>query len=381
MDFRKLGKSDIQASVIGFGGEWLVDRTQEDVTAIFDECFKHGINILDLFLPQPTVRDMVGVALKGRREKMIIQGHICTVFSDNQYKRSRVLSEVRASFEDQLARLQTDYIDIGMVHFVDSDEDLDACFDNGIFDYAKELKANGTIKQIGLSSHNPKVALRACKTGLIETLMFSINPAYDLEHADADIGELTSFKGLSDENWQVAPEREELYRYCEANGIAITVMKSLAAATLLDAQKSPFGIAMSVPACIHYGLTRPAVSSIMVGFSEVSQIADSIKYLTATDEEKDYSSVLSRATKVDIKGKCMYCNHCLPCPVGIDIAAVNKYLDIATAANGTPESVSQHYKSLDASGANCIKCGSCESNCPFDVSIIERMERAAEIFG
>ncbi len=381
MDFRKLGKSNLDASVIGFGGEWLVDKTKEDVTAIFDECLKYDINILDLFLPQPVVRDMIGAALSGRREKMIIQGHLCTVFADNQYKRTRVLSEVKASFEDLLKRLRTDYIDIGMVHFVDSDEDLDACFNNGIFDYAKELKASGVIKQIGLSSHNPKVALRACKTGLIETLMFSINPAYDLEHADANIGDLTSFKGLSEDNWQVAPEREELYRYCEVNGIAITVMKSLAAATLLDAEKSPFGIAMSVPACIHYGLTRPAVSSIMVGFSEISQIADSIKYFTATDEEKDYSIVLSKATKVDIQGKCMYCNHCLPCPVGIDIAAVNKYLDIATTASGTPESVLEHYKSLSASGENCIKCGSCESNCPFGVSIIERMEKAAKIFG
>ena len=56
--------------------------------------------------------------------------------------------------------------------------------------YAKELKEQGVIRHIGLSSHNPEVALAAVKSGSIEVLMFSVNPCYDLQPASEDVEEL-----------------------------------------------------------------------------------------------------------------------------------------------------------------------------------------------
>mgnify|MGYP000927235504 CR=1 FL=1 len=84
----------------------------------------------------------------------------------------------------------------------------------------------------------------------------------------------------------------------------------------------------------------------------------------------------------DFKGNCVYCNHCLPCPAGIDIAAVTKYMDIATMDEGAADKgIGQHYRELEAHGSDCIKCGSCEKKCPFSVTIIKNMEKASMLFG
>ena len=57
----------------------------------------------------------------------MIQGHLCTVYEDEQYTRTRDIEKTKRSFEDLLHRLQTDYIDVGMIHYVDSEEDSRLC--------------------------------------------------------------------------------------------------------------------------------------------------------------------------------------------------------------------------------------------------------------
>ena len=100
-----------------------------------------------------------------------------------------------------------------------------------------------------------------------------------------------------------------------------------------------------------------------------------------SDEEKDYTAVMN-TLRNDFKGNCVYCSHCQPCPMGIDIAAVNKYLDIARLdEQNVPPSIRSHYAGLERSGTDCIGCGNCEKRCPFGVPIIGNMAAAAGIFG
>jgi hypothetical protein len=75
----------------------------------------------------------------------------------------------------------------------------------------------------------------------------------------------------------------------------------------------------------------------------------------------------------------MYCCHCAPCIVGIDIAMVNKVLDLALSISrdSIPDTVKDHYMLLEHHASECISCSDCETNCPFDVKIIERMADAA----
>ena len=134
-----------------------------------------------------------------------------------------------------------------MIHYVDSGEDYASVFDTEIIEYAKELKAKGVIGHIGMSSHNPNISLRAVESGWIDVLMFSINPAYDMEKANTDIEGLMEYKDLGTNAWVVDEARQTLYTVCENLGVAITVMKPLGAGSLLTAESSPFGVAMTVP--------------------------------------------------------------------------------------------------------------------------------------
>lgn len=93
-----------------------------------------------------------------------------------------------------LSLLQTDYIDVGMIHYVDTMKDWQEIVEGPVLDYVKELKENGTIRHIGLSSHNPEVALAAVRSGVVEVLMFSVNPCYDLQPASEDVEELWAEK-------------------------------------------------------------------------------------------------------------------------------------------------------------------------------------------
>jgi len=106
-----------------------------------------------------------------------------------------------------------------------------------------------------------------------------------------------------------------------------------------------------------------------------------VKYLDLTDAERDYTEILS-SVRGGLHGSCVYCNHCQPCPSEIDIAAVNKYLDIAKLDTGNiPPSIRSHYQNMAHSGNECLECGSCENKCPFDVPIIDNMKKAEELLG
>lgn len=128
-------------------------------------------------------------------------------------------------------------------------------------------------------------------------------------------------------------------------------------------------------------LTRPAVASVMLGCQTRGEVFDAARYTDLSDEEKDYTDVMN-TLRNDFAGNCVYCSHCQPCPAGIDIAAVNKYLDIARldVSNISP-SIRSHYLGLARSGKDCIGCKRCEKRCPFGVPIIGNMAEAAGIFG
>ena len=380
MKYRTLGRTGIDVSEIGLGGEWFNGLTSKESTEIIDEAIKKGINFIDVFMPQAKTRDNIGIAIEGKREKFIIQGHLCTVFEDEQYGRTRDVEKTKKSFKDLLERLKTDYIDIGMIHYVDSEEDYSAVFETEIIEYAKLLKEKGVIGCIGMSSHNPHIALKAVKSGLIDVLMFSINPAYDFENPNTDIDDLMEYKGFDEKGWAVDESRQKLYSTCENLGVAITVMKALGAGSLLKKESSPFGVAMTVSQCIQYCLDRNGVKVVIVGCHTVDEVVEAAKYYEVSDKDKEYGHIFLNKNLIQITGRCMYCNHCQPCPSQIDIASVTKYLDLATQQNTVPETVKEHYFSLQNNASDCVMCGKCEPNCPFGVNIRENMQKAKKMF-
>ncbi|WP_321025404.1 aldo/keto reductase, partial [Eisenbergiella tayi] len=348
--------------------------------AVIDRCEELGINILDCWMSEPEVRSKIGAAIAGKRERWIIQGHLGSTWQNGQYVRTRNLEQVRIAFQDLLDRMGTDYIDLGMIHFVDEKAEFRRIMEGEFIDYVKGLKAQGVIRHIGISTHNPEVARMAALSGVIEMILFSVNPAFDLLPASEDLNEY--FKETYEEQLGgIAPEREELYRICEREGVGITVMKGYAGGRLFQAETSPFGVALTPVQCLHYALTRPAVASVMAGFDTPEHVDAAVAYETATEEEKDYASVLANAPHHAYSGQCTYCGHCAPCPSRIDIAMVNKLYDLAVMQEEVPATVKAHYSQLSANAGDCIQCGGCETRCPFGVRIVERMEKAKTLFG
>lgn len=381
MEYRTLGRTGLRVSAIALGCEGFMQKTEEEVRADFDYAIDNGVNFVDIYSSNPDLRANIGAALEGRRRDFVIQGHLCTTWENGQYLRTRNPEKTLASFELQLQQLRTDYLDIGMIHYVDAEADFRRVFDGEIIRIAQRLREEGRIRHIGLSSHNPVVAQMAAETGIVDVLMFSINPCYDLQPASDNVDALWADESYAGELRNIDPDRERLYEYCARTGVGIDVMKVYGGGDLLSETNSPFGRAMTPVQCIEYALTRPGVASVMVGCKSRDEIRAALKWCDASAAERDYAPVMAGMERFTWEGHCMYCGHCAPCPVGIDVAAVNKFYNLTTAQGEIPETVREHYKTLTHHASQCIGCGACQTRCPFGVEIIASMRRAAERFG
>ena len=381
MEYRELGRTGLKVSEIGMGCEGFVGKSYEQVKEMVDVMEAAGVNCIDLYTSNPQVRTDLGRAMEGRREKFILQAHLCSVWKNGQYQRTRVLCEVKEGFQEQLRLLNTDHVEIGMIHYVDSMADWEGVRTGGVLAYAQELRDKGVIGSIGLSSHNPEVALAAVNSGLIQVLMFSVNPCYDLQPADEDVEQLWNEKNYEKPLVNMDPQRQELYETCQRLGVGITVMKAFGGGDLLSETLSPAGKALTLYQCLHYALTRPGVASVMSGARNVEELKTSIAYEQATDEERDYAAAFAALPKISWVGHCMYCGHCAPCPVGIDVASVTKFLNLTKAQGMVLETVREHYAVLPHHAGECVACGACEKRCPFQVPVVENMRQTAQVFG
>ena len=380
MEYRELGKTGKKISVIGLGAEHLDGKPYEQIKETIDAALEHGANIIDVFMPGREIRENIAKALGSRRKEVMIQGHIGSTDIKQQYDISRDLPTVKKYFEDML-RIFGGYIDFGMMFFIDSEAEYKKVFETGFAEYVENLKKEGYISHIGFSSHDPETAIKVINTGLPEMMMFAVNPAFDmLPYDESSIDQLD--KGFSSDLFRgIDPKRTKLYQLCTQKQVGINVMKTLCAGKLISPEYTPFASPMTIPQCIHYVLSRPAVASALVGCRTAAEVAAAMEYFNLDDEQRDYTEALC-AVRNDFRGNCVYCSHCQPCPMEIDIAAVHKYLDIARLdTTNIPPSIRSHYSGLSHSGSECSACGSCEERCPFGVPIIANMAEADKLLG
>ncbi|MDR0638642.1 MAG: aldo/keto reductase [Spirochaetaceae bacterium] len=273
MEYRQIGKTGIQASVIGLGSEGIARISAAETDRVIGFAIDQGINIMDCCMPGLEVQNHINRALRGKREKMLIQGHIGSSATDGQYDASRDIGTCRSNFENLLKGLGTGYIDFGMLFFVDTDKDFSLCFEDDLLEYVMRLKEKGVIRAIGASCHNSEIAGRIAETGVVDLIMFSVNPVFDMTPVNSDIYELLDDTKLREKyTLSIEPGRMRFYQLCEQRQVSITVMKTLLAGKLLSSEFSPLGKAMSVSQCIHYALTRPAVASVLLGAKSEAEI-------------------------------------------------------------------------------------------------------------
>ncbi len=360
MEYRKLSTGQ-DISVIALGGALQVREGQRAEEAI-DFAYENGINFFDFAAAEEAPFAAYGNILASVRNKVYFQVHFGALYRDGKYAWGLDLDDIKKSVDAQMKALKTDYIDFGFIHCLDEEQDWVTYCDNGVFDYIKELKRDGVVRHIGFSTHTPKLAHKIIDTGEIEHMMFSINPAYDFNHGAYASGETS--------------ERLNLYERCEKEGIGISVMKPFAGGTLLDAATSPFNQALTKYQCIQYCLDKPGVKTVIPGTFNKKHLEEVLGFFDAAPEERDYS-IIGSFTPTDAKGRCVYCNHCQPCPAGLDVALINKYYDLAKAGDELAE---DHYRNLELKASDCISCGHCNERCPFGTDQVAKMKEIAEYF-
>ncbi len=396
MRTRTLGATGLQVSEIGLGTALFEyhpgTTTQQDVIDTVRYAVDHGVNYIDL--PLLSFREAAGLALQGIRDEVLIAGHLGCCYLNGTYAVSRDVPTCRASFHDLLSKLRTDHVDILFLHNVDRDQDYATVFDEqGFLGLALQLKREGKARCLALSTHVTSIAHQAISTGKVDAVMFPINPAHDLLPGNIGYGGYfapDSFRKLAGATPSIHRDRQELYMACFDKGIGLIAMKVYAGGTLLergrfigDASRAPeirsaMSIALSETQCLSYALSQPGVSTTVPGCANLDEIKAALSYLDASAEEKDYHSIDSNALW-KLAGGCVYCNHCLPCPEGINIGHMLKLLD--TAERSMSRRTAAEVRMLDKSAVDCVGCGDCQERCPFGVPVIEKMERAHALFG
>ena len=363
MEYRINKRTGDKISVLGFGTSYIAQADEKDAIATIRQAYEGGVNYFDLATAESRTFPYFGAALGDVRKNVRYQIHFGANYQGGPYGFTLDAEAIKKSIHWQLEKLGTDYIDYGFIHCLDEVADWRKYQKNGALAFLMELKEQGVVRHLGLSSHTPATIQQVIDDVPLDMLMFSVNAAYDYHKG-------TYGKGSTD-------ERTAVYRRCEAEGVGIAVMKPFAGGQLLDASLSPFGQALTHYQCLQYALDRPGVLTVLPGMSSVEQIKHLLGFFEASPEEKDYS-VLGSFTPPDAVGKCVYCNHCAPCPHGIQIGLVNKYYDLALRGDTMAE---EHYRELAKHAADCIQCGHCNSRCPFHVDQMARMKEINRHFG
>ncbi|MDO4541767.1 MAG: aldo/keto reductase, partial [Bacillota bacterium] len=293
MKYRKMPRTELSLSEIGFGLSKLhLVTDSKEQTRILAKAVENGMNFFDFCGIELGVFRSFSDILRENRDKIFTQMHFGAVYKEETYGRSRNFDLVKSSFEKVLTAAGTDYTDFGMLHCVDEEVEFEEILNHGILDYVAELKKQGVVRYIGVSTHTPKMAQRLMKEGVIDMFMFSINPAFDYS-----IGEWAG--GSYD-------ERRDLYRDAEQKGYGITVMKTYAGGQLLRPETTPIGVTLTNYQCIRYALDCPGVVSCFPGISNMAELEHLFDYYKASNEETSYT-ILKDAAPTDAKGRCAYC--------------------------------------------------------------------------
>jgi len=378
MEYRTLGRTGLEVSAVSLGTEYLINLPRRRVVGVIREAVARGINYFDLFFAQPAFRDNMGAAFYGRRKRVLLAAHLGAVEKDAQYQKTRDLRLAAEFFEDFLARYRTGYADVLFLHNCDSPSDYAAVMDpHGLVGLAKRFQKEGKARFIGFSTHTVSTALKAVASPHIDVLMFPISAAGN-----------------------AVPGRKALFAACAARNIGLVAMKPYAGGKLLSGARTlelerwhlggkPARLTKSAHAerllaritpvrCLSYVLAQPGVSTVVPGCKNKRELAAALRYFGAPPAERDFSSLVSRY-KTHVKGQCVYCNHCLPCPSKIDIGATIRALESARGVRpgGRQGAPSGRRRERGVNPTACIECGACVRRCPFGVDVIAAMRKAA----
>lgn len=357
MEKNRLGKTEMMVSNIGFGGFHLCEIPFESANILLNTYLDLGGNYVET---APSYGDgeseiKIGRAISHRRDEF----YLATKVHVRDYEGAK------ACIEGSLKRLQTDYVDLLLMHAVGSVETVDAVLE-GAIKAAEEARAAGQVKFIGISMHGePSSLIDAINRYPFDVVMTTVN-YYD------------------DNNFPTI--QGELIPLARVNDMGILLMKPLGDGYLYKSVELGFTYAFNQD-----------VDVVVTGMNTPEMIKQDIdlanNYERMTKEE---------ANKIRLTGPelgnyvCRQCGACEACPEGIDIQKIfqleglfDRQMARGHVANsaefalaerlkhwfGTKDKAKGLYQGLDIDSTACSKCGYCESVCPYGLEIIQKLER------
>jgi uncharacterized protein len=351
MERIQLGLTGLEVSRIGIGTEHLNRCSQKRINEVMSYAIDHGYNYFDILTAKEEPRLKFGRALAMKRDGLVIAGHLVRAERDPE--------KALGVFHALLRCLGTDHVDVLFIQWIDKQVEFeDMMRPEGLHNLAGKLKQEGKTRAIGMSCHRPEGALLAARSGRFDLLMHPVNLASKAICSPFRRG-------------FVAAEKKIVLSTCIEQKLPIVAMKIFWGGRLLTPGN---GVLATPVQCLHYALKQPGVEIALAGVSKAQEVEAIDRYWKASENEKDYHQLIANQEKMEavVEG-CVYCNHCLPCPQNIDIAAVNRIGDIA--AFRITSKLKSEYRTLEANADDCIECGECSERCPFGVDVVDRMNK------
>ncbi len=303
------------------------------------------------------------------REKV----HIATKLP--QYKIASA-EAIESCFQEELRRLQTDYIDYYLMHMLTDIASWERLEKLGIRDWIARKKQEGAIRQIGFSFH-----------GNTEMFLKILN-AYDWDFCQIQYNYM-------DENAQAC--RKGL-RAAAEKGIPVIIMEPLRGGRLVELLPEKARALMErhtprrSPAewALRWLWNQPEVTCVLSGMNSLEMVEENCRVASESKagefgpEEETFFEELRRIINEKMKVGCTGCGYCLPCPRGVDIPGIFRcYNELYTESRfaGWKEYVQViGFRREPGFASQCVGCGKCRQHCPQGIDIpvlLKKAERAA----
>jgi len=358
MQKRRLGRTKLKVSIIGFGGIPIVQASVPKAVEMIRRAYDLGINYFDTARVYGNGEEKLGTALEDVRDNIVI--------ATKTHQRTRE-DAARAGLKQSLQKLRTDRIDIVLLHGIDDEKTLEqAMATEGSLTAVKEARKEGKVNFIGISGHRPLILAKAIRTGEFDIILVPFN----IINREAT---------------------EELLPLAKELDIGVTIMKPFGGADLSFAarelwayrvpEKAEFNRIMGegtakTERSLRFVLAHD-IHTIVPGFSTLEQVESAAK----VGEE---FTGLTKQERADLRfGElppppfCRECGLCVPCPDGLNIPLIlglDKYYTFHGIENWTREV----YERLNTGVDSCTKCAKCEPKCPYKLPIIQMLSQANE---
>ncbi|UCG90670.1 MAG: aldo/keto reductase [Candidatus Heimdallarchaeota archaeon] len=380
MHYRKLGKTEIQVSALGFGcmrlptlkpGEPAIDR--EEAIRLIRKGIDSGINYIDTAYPYHAKESeiVVGQALKdGYREKVTLVTKCPVGMPDftEPVHYDKYLNE-------QLEKLDVDYLDFYLFHGINGKTFREKVLGLSLIERAQAAKEAGKIKHIGFSFHDkPEVLKEIIDTGHFELMLVQFNI--------------------------IDQVNEEMLAYAAENGLGVAIMGPVGGGRLAGApppESMQHWITEDrdnfVDLALKFVLSNPNVSVALSGMGSKEMLDENLKlvskenYNLLTSDEKERIQNIAAKFKELSDVVCTGCGYCMPCPNEVNIKQIFDFL-IRYQVYGQKEDTKRMYSQfgkvrwLTGKDANaCTECEECLEKCPQNIPIIEQLKEAHQILG